>query len=275
MSLRRRRPPQWLTLESNKAAASTIAITITRIAGAPTAAWRVVDGGQIYEYSGDALSHVVQAGPCEIECRIAPKWIAALSPLSCALSHAENLKRLVNCGYLDVRNNPQVDISISDLSGIDEIRSWTELSGDIADWQGTSITADGNTRISGNIGSLSSDVVYIYLSGCINVTGYELSRYAKITNVHLQDQSAVQSRVNAIILDIWQHRGSFTYAGGITCNLDRNNAAPSGNVSEPEEGSDWHLDGETWIPLTAGAMVFDLVNDVNSEGFNFWNITVT
>ena len=51
------------------------------------------------------------------------------------------------------------------------------------------------------------------------------------------------------------------------------NQAPSGNYIAPEEGTDWHLDGATWIPLTGNAKVYDLVNDVNEEGFNTWTIS--
>jgi hypothetical protein len=46
-----------------------------------------------------------------------------------------------------------------------------------------------------------------------------------ITNCYLQNQTAVQARVGAIIDDIYDHKDEFTYPT-ITLNIDGNNAAP-------------------------------------------------
>jgi hypothetical protein len=235
MRLRRRRPPQWLTFESNKAIGETIAISITRIAGAPDAAWRVVDGGQIYEYAGDALSHVVQVGPCKIECRVAPKYLSYIDFHVASITEIENISRCVSLN--------------------------------------SGIYGGGNPSLVMDLDVLPVVITYLAVGGNAPCIG-SLNRFVGMRECYCDNQYATQARVNAIIQDIYDHKDNFTYANP-TLNIDGNNAAPSGNVIEPEEGTDWHLDGEIWIPLTAGAMVFDLVNDVNSEGFNFWNITVS
>lgn len=277
MSLRRRRPPQWLTLESSKAIGETTAIAITRTAGAPTAAWKVADGGAIYEYSGDALSHVVQVGPCKIEARIAPKWINYLDANSCNLTRIRNI-RLCKLQTLRAFVNSLLMLDIAEVPKECEIiiMDGSRFTGDIQDLPPvlTRLSAP-YTNIKGDVGRIPPGCENADLTACGSVFGTTISQCISITRLLIGDQSATQARVDAIILDIWQHRASFTYAGGITCNLDGNNAAPSGNVTEPEEGSDWHQDGDIWIPLTAGAMVYDLIADVNSEGFNLWSITVT
>lgn len=270
MSLRRRRNPQYLELTTTKN--GTFEASITRVSGAPACVWKFADGE---EQIGDSCSKALDGSEQKVVLKIAPKYIAVLTLLSCGIIRAKNMHRITNCTFLDIRNNPALSVNLIDVSAINEIRSWSELVGDIANFDGRSLTADSNSRIYGNLSTLSPSIYYLYLNGCINITGTSISHMRDILTVLLADQSATQARINAIIDDIWQHRADFTYAGGITCNLDGNNAAPSGNVTEPEEGPDWHLDGETWIPLTAGAKVFDLVNDVNSEGFNFWNIAVT
>jgi len=287
MSLRRRRPAQWLALESSKAISETISISITRTAGAPTAAWRVVDGGQIYEYAGDALSHVVVVGPCKIECRIAPKWISALDfSAPCSLIKIKNLRKCENLASFISHWDTELALDTYDFpptfSGVLFLVS-KYFTGNLAEF-GDNFSvfyifgdspSKAITGLVGDIIDIPTNATNVILEFCPNLTGTDIHHLIDIHSISFANSSILQARVDAIILDIWQHRADFTYAGGITCNLDGNNAAPSGNVTAPEEGSDWHLDGEIWIPLTPGAMVFDLVNDVNSEGFNFWNITVT
>ena len=54
------------------------------------------------------------------------------------------------------------------------------------------------------------------------------------------------------------------------------NASPTGTYAAPSEGVDWHEDVPGhWIPLTQKAKIYDLMNDVNGEGFNVWIITYT
>jgi len=208
MSLRRRLPPQWLTLESNKAAASTIAITITCTAGAPTVAWRVLDGGQIYEYSGDALSHVVQVGPCKIEARIASKHITGIDFNNQYITKFKHLKKCVS--LLGIYGWSNLDLRI-DLSDLPQTLDYLNM---------------GNCPlVGGDIADLSSQLTYLDIWGSLQSTGADISHMIYIVAIHLQDQFMSQSRVNGVIQDIYDHKDEFTYATP-SLNVDGNNAAP-------------------------------------------------
>jgi hypothetical protein len=278
MSLRRRRPPQYLELTTTKN--GTFAASITRVSGAPDCVWRFEDGE---EQVGDSCSKVLDGHEQIAILRIAPKNITLLFCDNMSLACVLNLRRCVSLASVDVWSydfpgnvvipfaylprslrifymgwlNPSTDCVIADLP-------------DLVDF-----SAQGSAHLSGKMSELPATLRTIRIDQCPLVEYDSISQCVDMIAANISDNAQGQSRIDAIILDIWQHRASFTYAGGITCNLDGNNATPSGNVTPPEEGTDWHLDGETWIPLTPGAMVFDLVNDVNGEGFNFWNITVT
>jgi len=81
-----------------------------------------------------------------------------------------------------------------------------------------------------------------------------------------------QAAVGNIVESIWNARAGFIYVTP-ELNVGGTNAAPAGNVTAPIEGADWHDDNGTWIPLTAGAMIWDLAKNVNSEEFVKWTIT--
>jgi len=87
-----------------------------------------------------------------------------------------------------------------------------------------------------------------------------------------------QAAVGNIVESIWNARAEFIYVTP-ELNVGGTNAAPAGNVAAPPgdgaSNSDWYWDGAKYIPLTAGAMIWDLAKDVNSEDFNKWAITYT
>lgn len=74
---------------------------------------------------------------------------------------------------------------------------------------------------------------------------------------------------------MWAARANYTYATP-ALQIGGSNQAPTGNVTAPIEGADWHQDGATWIPLTAGAKIYDLAKNVNSEARTAaWTMTYT
>lgn len=97
-------------------------------------------------------------------------------------------------------------------------------------------------------------------------------------NFRIENCGLVQAHVGNIVESIWNARLRFTYATP-ALNVGGNNAAPGGNVAAPPgdgaSNSDWSWDGAKYIPLTAGAMIWDLAKDVNLEGFKKWAITYT
>jgi hypothetical protein len=272
MSLRRRRDPQYLELTTTKN--GTFAASITRIAGAPACVWKFADGE---EQVGDSCSKALDGSEQKVVLKIAPKWIDEIHIIGCDLIAIQHLIRCSSASLLDIRNNTALVLDLADLPRrLIALKTWANLVGSSLDlpMELTIFYAYNSTTVI-DIDALPLGMEDLQLSGCIGCIGNDVAHMKYINYIMMSNQSADQTRIDAIIDDIWQHRATFTYAGGITCNLDGNNAAPSGNVTEPEEGSDWHLDGETWIPLTAGAKVCDLTIDVNSEGFNLWSITVT
>jgi len=95
---------------------------------------------------------------------------------------------------------------------------------------------------------------------------------SNMKDFQIQNCSLPVGDVDNVIYSIWNARAGFTYTTP-ALNVGGTNAAPAGNVTAPIEGADWHDDNGTWIPLTAGAMIWDLAKDVNSESFKKWTIT--
>ena len=154
----------------------------------------------------------------------------------------------------------------------------TSVSGDIASLAGLSNLATlslPSTSVSGDIANLAglSELATLYLYSTSATCGSTFTAsWVGMRNVKVQDCLMSQAAVGNIIESIWNARAGFTYATP-ELNVGGTNAAPAGNVTAPIEGADWHDDGGTWIPLTAGAMIWDLAKDVNSEGFKKWIVT--
>ena len=132
-----------------------------------------------------------------------------------------------------------------------------------------------STSVSGDIANLAglSELANLYLHSTSATCGSTFTAsWVGMRNVQVQNCLMSQAAVGNIIESIWNARAGFTYATP-ELNVGGTNAAPAGNVTAPIEGADWHDDGGTWIPLTAGAMIWDLAKDVNSEGFKKWTIT--
>jgi hypothetical protein len=92
----------------------------------------------------------------------------------------------------------------------------------------------------------------------------------------IQNCSLPVGDVDNVIESIWDARLGFIWDTPFL-NVGGTNAAPGGTVAAPpgggESNSDWYWDGAKYIPLTAGAMIWDLAKDVNSENFKKWAIT--
>lgn len=156
--------------------------------------------------------------------------------------------------------------------------SSTSVSGDISGWtlpaslvrlylHSTSVSGD----ISGWILPNSLADLYLY-STSVTVASTFAGVGTGMRDFRIQDCGLSAAHVGNVVESIWNARAGFTYATPVL-NVGGMNAAPAGNVIAPIEGADWHDDSGTWIPLTAGAMIWDLAKDVNSEGFKKWTVT--
>lgn len=72
-----------------------------------------------------------------------------------------------------------------------------------------------------------------------------------------------QANVDALIAAIYANRASFTYATPTLDIAGGSNAAPSGVYADEDP------------PTTGKGMIYELVNDPETEGFNKWAITYT
>jgi|GEM_PF-5256868 len=136
-----------------------------------------------------------------------------------------------------------------------------------------------STSVSGDIASLAglSDLVSLRLDYTSATCGSTFTAsWVGMRDFRAQNCLMSQAAVGNVIESIWDARARFTYATP-ALNVGGTNAAPAGIVAAPpggeESNSDWLWDGAKYIPLTAGAMIWDLAKDVNSEDFNKWAIT--
>ena len=136
-----------------------------------------------------------------------------------------------------------------------------------------------STGVSGDISNLAglSNLATLYLYSTSATCGSTFTAsWVGMQKFQVQNCLMSQAAVGNVVESIWNARATFTYATP-ELNVGGTNAAPAGTVAAPPGGeasnSDWSWDGAKYIPLTAGAMIWDLAKDVNSEEFNKWAIT--
>ena len=156
--------------------------------------------------------------------------------------------------------------------------SSTSVSGDISGWtlpNSLGYLSLHSTSVSGDISgwTLPNSMTTLFLySTSVTVASTFAGVGTGMRDFRIQDCGLSAAHVGNVVESIWNARAGFTYATPVL-NVGGMNAAPAGNVIAPIEGADWHDDSGTWIPLTAGAMIWDLAKDVNSEGFKKWTVT--
>jgi hypothetical protein len=129
------------------------------------------------------------------------------------------------------------------------------------------------------IGSISDlrcvSATTIRLELCTSILSGSIAHLLAIRDLRIYSMGWNQAGVDTVISSMWAARAAYTYATP-SLQIGGTNAAPSGSYVAPEEGVNWHEDSPGhWVPLTGKAMIYDLINDVNGEGFNQWAITYT
>ena len=279
--------PEKLELWTAAAAGQTISPRIDFPAQyAGRVYWQISDGTVKPATSGAEISHTFAAnGPHRV--RLIGVPVAELTQIDAPSDYLTgdigkirwNLYR--NLATLSLYST-SVSGDIASLAGLSNLVYLslynTSVSGDIASLAGLSKLATlslPSTSVSGDIANLAglSELATLYLYSTSATCGSTFTAsWVGMRNVKVQDCLMSQAAVGNIIESIWNARAGFTYATP-ELNVGGTNAAPAGNVTAPIEGADWHDDGGTWIPLTAGAMIWDLAKDVNSEGFKKWIVT--
>lgn len=130
--------------------------------------------------------------------------------------------------------------------------------------------------ISGSIDQLNTPAAQIvYLYSNTGITSGSVAKLTAIRDLRVYSMGWLTADVDTVINSMWAARANYTYATP-ALQIGGTNQAPTGNVIAPVEGTDWHRDGATWIPLTAGAKIYDLAKNVNNEARTAaWTITYT
>lgn len=131
------------------------------------------------------------------------------------------------------------------------------------------------TSVSGALSDIPATTTKLHLHvGTGSIVATSISHLTVIRECNVSSLGWLTADVDTVIDSMWAARANYTWAAP-ALNIGGTNQAPTGNVTAPVEGSDWHWDGAKWIPLTAGAKIYDLAKDVNGQGFNKWTITYT
>lgn len=101
-----------------------------------------------------------------------------------------------------------------------------------------------------------------HLQSGVNLAAIDLSNNVAIRTVDMSNGAMPQSGVDSTVASIYSARADYTYATP-SLKIDGTNAAPSGTYADEDP------------PTTGKGMIYELVNDPESEGFNTWTVTYT
>lgn len=175
--------------------------------------------------------------------------------------------------------NPAITGDLSSLSAMTALTKINlgvngNVTGDISDLSGCSALSHlylfYNDNITGDIADLPASITSFDLGHNRSLSCSTLANFVNAQTMYVNLMTWTQAEVDAIISSIHAARATYTYSSPYL--LIDDNSAPSGNYVSPVEGDDWHDDTGTWIPLTSAAKIYDLINDVNAEGFYKWSI---
>ena len=259
--------------------ATTFDPKITGVAGT----WFFDDGTTIDAASGAEISKTFASdGLHRAVYRPASGGLAAITAIdggTDAVTKIEGVARLANCVLFYVQVNATLLMGLRDAPHAASLN----FSGCPLVWGNTAsigyvsqlFRADGNTIITGTLEDFTSPTLQsLIIYGCTGITASSVAAIVAIRDLRIYSMGWLTADVDTVINSMWAARAKYTYATP-ALQIGGTNQAPTGNVIAPIEGADWRLDGATWIPLTVGAKIYDLVNNVNSESRPTWAITYT
>jgi len=192
------------------------------------------------------------------------------------VTQIKNLRRCINATIIQVYGNADLSNSLIDYcSATSDLRiSDTSVFGGCSAFPNSErIYATGCPKITGKISEINApSCQYLRLNMSTNISAGSIAQFVAIREIYIYSMGWNQASVDLVITSMWGARAAYTY-NGASMQIGGTNAAPSGNFIAPIEGADWHEDTPGhWIPLTPKAMIYDLLNDVNSEGFKKWAV---
>lgn len=233
--------------------------------------------------NGFAAAFHRTAGPHRwvVRCAAGLGAITGINANSDAINSIKNVIKLNKVTSFAATGNTAYVLSLSELpkSIISLYLSdcYSSVSGNLSDlWSGLlNVEMKYCTNIVGTLLSAPSTLQSLYLYGDTLIAPASIAHLTAIHDLRIYSMGWNQTGVNLVISSAWGARASYTYATP-SMQIGGTNAAPSGTYAAPSEGTDWHEDSPGhWVPLTGKAMIYDLMNDVNGEGFNVWTITYT
>lgn len=252
---------------------------ITGVAGT----WFFDDGTTIAASSGSEISKTFAVdGLHRAVFRPALGGLAAITAIDCntdSLTLIVGIQRASSLSTLFIYSNTYLVFDLSYCPYVKDITATanTSMTGRLADINraATGLYIIGCPKITGPLDDLPITTTVVRLQYDLLVTAGSISHCIALQQIRVQDIGWLTADVDTVIDSMWVARANYTYATP-SLNIGGNNQAPTGNVVAPVEGADWHQDGATWIPLTAGAKIYDLAKNVNSEARTAsWTITYT
>lgn len=260
--------------------------------------WYTDDGRSYFAASGAAPSQNgftgifwASAGPHRVTFKPVG-GLAAVTGLNClsdlVSGQIKNLGKTRQSGVFAAYDNPSMILNLADCATWTVTTFWAHavlllppvIIGTLS--QIPSTVTDlrlNNSTIIGALSDLSSSTLTAWLFAT-GITPGSIGHLTAIRDIRIYSMwptmSAADS-VDIVINSMWTARAAYTHVSGPVMQMGGTNPDPSGNIVAPIEGTDWHEDAPGhWTPLTPGAKIYDLLNDVNSEGFNCWtSITIT
>lgn len=253
---------------------------ITGVAGT----WVFDDGSTIAAASGVEISKTFATeGLHRAVFRAGPGGLAAITAIDCSSENVttiKNIRRAKNCINFALQGNPALVMSLEDIPRSDpssvNFNQDALITGNVSFISGVStLFRCENSSITGALTDFTSNALQsLIIYSCPGIAATSIAHLTAIRDLRIYSMGWLTADVDTVIDSMWGARAAYTYVTP-AIQIGGTNQAPTGNVTAPVEGADWHQDGATWIPLTAGAKAYDLAKDVNSEGFNKWTITYT
>jgi len=272
-----------LIIYHNPTGSATFDPSITLLQ-AGTVIWETEVGRTVTTGTTHNLSYTPTAGPkiCKVT---VPGGISKIDGITCFNDDITEIKNIERCSIKTISyygNLLALDISrIPNATYIfaSQSISTSTIRGAISQFSRelTYLYAAWGAHLTGSISDFpaTSETINISNAGG-SATAGSVEHLINIKSLGISQKGWNQTGVNLVISSIWAARANYLYAAP-SLQIGGTNAAPSGAYIAPEEGANWHRESESdpWTPLTGKAMIYDLINDVNGEGFNVWAITYT
>ena len=287
MSMRGRRQPKRAALEfiytGNGSATFDPTLTTSK---STTILWQTSDNQKATTTgTSHAFSYTpASGGPYRCTARVAG-GLGLVTALDCntdRISRISNIEK-TNLTTVNVRSNDDLALPLSVFRKCLLITAWTtRVYGPLTDINraATMIDLKGLTRIYGSLSDLPSTLTTLCdIFGCTGITPGSIGHITGVRDIRLYSMWAAYTAadsVDIVINSMWAARAAYTHASGPSMQIGGTNPDPTGNIVAPVEGADWHEDTPGhWVPRTPGAKIYDLLNDVNSEGFPTWTSIAT